>query len=168
MSSDAAEFTALVVCAAPLAERWPAIVAALEQSGIDVSVVLTPEASRWEGVPTPGAEHIRRGKPSVVVVAPLTFNTLNKWAQGISDNPAVGKLNGALGRGVPVVAVPLINEALWVHPALAPNLARLTAAGVRFLDVCTGQTPARPVPSGEGQDAAAKFDPAWITDALAG
>jgi flavoprotein len=35
------------------------------------------------------------------VVAPATFNTINKWAQGISDTLALGLLNEATGLGLP-------------------------------------------------------------------
>ena len=42
--------------------------------------------------------------PDAMVVAPATFNTINKWAAGISDTLALGLLNEALGLGLPVVA----------------------------------------------------------------
>ena len=50
--------------------------------------------------------------PDAIVVAPATFNTVNKWAAGISDTLALGILNEALGLGLPVIAVPFPNIAL--------------------------------------------------------
>src|SRR5215510_10655650 len=49
--------------------------------------------------------------------APATFNTINKWAAGISDTLALGLLNEAIGLGLPIVAVPWPNAALARHPA---------------------------------------------------
>lgn len=174
--------TALVVCAAPMAERAGELVRALTGAGRSVVPVLTPEAARnWVDVETlksatgedavwdfrqPGTPRTR-AKPSAVIVAPLTFNTLNKWALGISDNRAMGTLNEALGRGVPIVAVPIVNDGLWAHPALPGNLTRLQGAGVHFLNLNDGQPGAAPVRSGTGADLAARFDPLWIVQALA-
>jgi hypothetical protein len=41
--------------------------------------------------------------------------------------------NEALGRDVPVWLVPWANEVLTAHPTYAPNLHRLTSAGVTIL-----------------------------------
>jgi phosphopantothenoylcysteine synthetase/decarboxylase len=92
----------------------------------------------------------------------LTFNTLNKFAAGISDTYALGVLNEALGAGQLVVAVPMINEQLWGHPALRPHISLLAAAGVSFLDPHTGLSGGAPVRSGTGPEIAAAFDPAWL------
>ena len=63
----------------------------------------------------------------------MTFNSLNRWADGHSDTLALGLLNEALGMGKPIVAVPWINTALAAHPAIPGNLDRLTNAGVMFV-----------------------------------
>jgi Flavoprotein. len=47
-----------------------------------------------------------------VVVAPATFNTVNKWAAGITDTFATGLLCELTGLGVPILAVPLVKDAL--------------------------------------------------------
>jgi len=70
--------------------------------------------------------------PDAILVAPLTFNSLNKWAAGISDTLAMGLLNEALGLGVPIAAVPWVNAQLAKHPAAVESLKRLRAAGVEF------------------------------------
>jgi Flavoprotein len=36
--------------------------------------------------------------PDAIIVAPATFNTINKWAVGISDTLALGLLTEAIGR----------------------------------------------------------------------
>jgi Flavoprotein len=44
--------------------------------------------------------------PDALVVAPATFNTINKLAAGISDTLALCLLNEAVGTGLPIIAVP--------------------------------------------------------------
>lgn len=166
----------LVVCAAPLAERAGDIAGTMAAVGFQVSVVVTPAAAAWvdedavrratgRGV---AVDYRRRDEPkrgprlSAVVACPLTFNSLNKLAAGISDTYALGVLNEALAAGTPIVAVPLISDRLWPHPVLRLNVDLLAAAGVTFLDPQTGQRGAKPVRSGTGRHVAEAFDPAWL------
>lgn len=67
------------------------------------------------------------------VVAPATFNTINKWANGISDTLALGLLNEGLAAGQPIAAVPNPNITLAKHPAFARSVAFLRENGVRVL-----------------------------------
>ena len=78
----------------------------------------------------------RRSLPraEAVVAAPITFNSLNKWAAGSSDMLALGVLNEMLGTGVPIVAAPCAESVLRQHPAYEPSLIRLRGAGVNILD----------------------------------
>jgi len=71
--------------------------------------------------------------PDAIVVAPATFNTINKWAAGISDTLALGLLTEAIGKRLPVVALPFVNAAQAEHPAFQGSIDRLRAAGVRLL-----------------------------------
>jgi phosphopantothenoylcysteine synthetase/decarboxylase len=111
-------------------------------------VTLTPTAAEWvdlaelrtvtgqpvrvqprrpgEGDPFPPAD--------AVLAAPLTFNTINKWACGINDTVALGLLNELLSGGPAIVAVPCIKPALQAHPAYAANVHLLESAGVEFLN----------------------------------
>ena len=68
-----------------------------------------------------------------VVVAPTTFNTINKWALGITDTVAVGMLCELVGFGVPILAVPQVKAELARHAAFGPNLETLRSMGVRVL-----------------------------------
>jgi phosphopantothenoylcysteine synthetase/decarboxylase len=67
------------------------------------------------------------------VVAPATFNTINKWAQGISDTLALGLLNEATGLELPMAAVPWPNAALARHPVFRRSIATLAGWGVRII-----------------------------------
>ncbi len=55
--------------------------------------------------------------PDAVVVAPATFNTVNKWAAGPADTLAVATLCEACGLDVPVAVLPCVADALASHPA---------------------------------------------------
>jgi hypothetical protein len=63
----------------------------------------------------------------------VTFNSLNKWALGLSDTLAVGLLTEAVGLGLPLVAGPSLNNAQEQHPAFARSVAALRAMGVGVL-----------------------------------
>jgi hypothetical protein len=67
------------------------------------------------------------------VVAPATSNTINKSAQGISDTLALGLLNEATGKGLPIAAAPWPNVDLVRHPAFQRSIADLRDWGVRVI-----------------------------------
>jgi phosphopantothenoylcysteine decarboxylase len=153
---------------------------ALHDDGWSVHVVVTPAAVDWvdrdavenvTGMP-PASDYRSPGQPKrgprakAVVVAPLTFNTLNKWAAGSSDNYALGLLNEALGAGEPIIGVPMINERLWGHPALSPSVDVLVSAGVALLDPRTGDVPCGGLESGTGESVVRSFEPAWVVKRL--
>jgi phosphopantothenoylcysteine synthetase/decarboxylase len=71
--------------------------------------------------------------PDAFVIAPATFNTINKLAQGISDTLALGLLNEAVGLGLPMVAVPWPNVALARHPVFVRSIATLREWGIRIV-----------------------------------
>jgi phosphopantothenoylcysteine synthetase/decarboxylase len=136
----------LVVCAAPPALQIGELIDLLMADGWTVCVIATPTAATWidrealseqTGYPV-RSEWRRPGQPDVlpkadaVVVAPATFNTINKWALGISDNLALGILNEALGLRILLVAAPYAKQSLTTHPAYIHHLGLLQASGVKL------------------------------------
>ena len=111
------------VIATPVAASWIDTCSLAESSGFAVRVY--PRLPH-EQDPLPAAD--------AILAAPLTFNSLNKWAAGHSDTLALGLLNEAIGLNLPVVAAPCVKAALRKHPAYAESIARLSSCGVRFLD----------------------------------
>ena len=91
-------------------------------------------------------------KADAIIVAPATYNTINKWANGISDNFALGILAEAVGLRIPVVVLPFVNSALASHPAFQRSVALLRDAGI---DVIHGPGRLEPHPPGTG---GSKFD----------
>lgn len=177
MTSTQPSALTLIVSAAPLAERAADIAGAFVANGWSVRVVLTPSASSWVDAPsitaTTGTEPTSTqrlpGRPAQpefatgsVLVAPLTFNSLNKWALGIADNYALGILCEALALGLPVVAIPVIGRRFWDHPATSKSLELLISQGVSLVDIVGGDNDIHPLPSGSGPSLAAAFDPATL------
>jgi hypothetical protein len=135
--------------AAPVSGVAAAITAA-QRRGWDVCLILTPTAARWleadlDGLARRCGHPVRSaykmpGEPDVLppadamLVAPATFNTVNKWAAGISDTLALGLINEAIGMRIPIVTVPWVHGPLAAHPALAASIAVLRGAGVTVLD----------------------------------
>ncbi len=91
-------------------------------------------------------------KADAIIVAPATYNTINKWANGISDNFALGILAEAVGLRIPVVVLPFVNSALAAHPAFERSLTLLRDAGI---EVIHGPGRLEPHPPGTGTS---KFD----------
>lgn len=152
---------ALVVTATPLARDTRRTYDALRAANWRVTVCPTAAAVDWI-VDTPEADLLTgRIRPSAVICSPATFNTLNKWAAGINDSPALGVLNDALGLGTPVLAVPMVAERLCRHPVWPTTLAFLASAGVAIIDPVNGELTSRPhgVRSGTGDNIANDFDP---------
>jgi phosphopantothenoylcysteine synthetase/decarboxylase len=138
-----------VVCAAPPALTIRALVEQAQLRGWDVCVILTPTAARWLAAELPALQvltgHPVRsayklpGEPDVlpppdaIIVGPASANTINKWGAGICDNLALGLICEAVGKRLPLVALPFFNSAQAAHPALARNVAELRNAGVTIL-----------------------------------
>jgi phosphopantothenoylcysteine synthetase/decarboxylase len=137
----------VVVCAAPAASDAETLVRLARDAGWRVCVVTSPLGRRFvdterlsELTGTPVRSEFRMpDEPNelpvadAVIVAPATFNTINKWATGIADTFVVGLLCELTGFGLPIVAAPLLKDALARHVAFAPNLEALRAMGVRVL-----------------------------------
>jgi phosphopantothenoylcysteine synthetase/decarboxylase len=104
--------------------------------------------------------------PDALVVCPATFNTINKVVAGASDNYALGAIARALSTSRRVLMAPLVSTKLWGHPVWQANLDALSTWGVAFIDVQTGASGTRPVPSGTGPDVSAGFEPNWIVAGL--
>jgi phosphopantothenoylcysteine synthetase/decarboxylase len=140
-------FLYVVVCAAGIAAGVGSLITEAQRRGWHVGVVATPHAmngffdtaaveaqtgrpirSAWRrpGDPRPFPD------PDAVVVAPATFNTINKWAAGTADTLALGTLCEVSGQGVPIGVLPCVSDALAGHPAYQDSLIRLRGMGVRF------------------------------------
>jgi len=71
--------------------------------------------------------------PDAIIVAPATYNTVNKWAQGTSDTYALGVLAEMTGMDTPIVVLPFVNSALAGRVAFRRSVETLRSEGVRIL-----------------------------------
>jgi phosphopantothenoylcysteine synthetase/decarboxylase len=138
----------LMVCAAPPAQQTAHVVQLLQEAGWNVCIIATPQAARWmdQSALTQLTGHVVRTdfklpgeadplpKADAMLVMPATFNTINKWAQGIADTLVTSILCEALGRGTPpVLAVPCLKMDLVRHPSFKKSIALLRECGVYVL-----------------------------------
>jgi phosphopantothenoylcysteine synthetase/decarboxylase len=148
MTASKAPVLYLAVCAAPPASVIAELVGLLHQEGWTVCVLATPRAAGWldsavlanlTGYPV-RHDYKQPGDPEVlppadaIAIVPATFNTINKWAAGISDTFVLGILNEAIGLRVPIVVAPYAKESLAAHPAFQNSLTSLTRWGVTVLE----------------------------------
>ncbi|MFI9486447.1 flavoprotein [Promicromonospora sp. NPDC052451] len=73
--------------------------------------------------------------PDAVIVAPATYNTINKWAAGIADTYVLTRLAEQTGRGIPIAVAPYVNTNFAANPVYQRSLDALQEAGI---DVVNG------------------------------
>jgi phosphopantothenoylcysteine decarboxylase/phosphopantothenate--cysteine ligase len=66
----------------------------------------------------------------LLVVAPLTANTLARLAHGLADDVLT---EAALAHSGPTLVAPAMNVRMWEHPATQANVATLRARGVELV-----------------------------------
>jgi phosphopantothenoylcysteine synthetase/decarboxylase len=136
----------IVVCAAGPANAIGTFVKLALERGWTVQVIATPAALDFfdqaaiealTGSPVhsqyspPGSPRSR--VPNAIVVAPATYNTINKWATGASDTYALGVLAEQTGMGLPIIVLPFVNAALASRAPFQRNVESLRAEGVSIL-----------------------------------
>jgi Flavoprotein len=108
----------VIVCAAGPAGDVGRLVDLARERGWTVQIIATPSALAFINVPAletltgrPVRSQYRSpGEPKTppadaIIVAPATYNTINKWANGTSDTYALGILAEAPGMSIPVVVL---------------------------------------------------------------
>jgi phosphopantothenoylcysteine decarboxylase/phosphopantothenate--cysteine ligase len=104
----------------------------LSLSTLSKNPVLTDlaDAGTW-------ANHVELGRwADLLLIAPLSCNTLAKMAHGICDNLLLATYLSAV---CPVVVAPAMDEDMWGHPATRANLERLRSFGNHILPVGKGE-----------------------------
>jgi phosphopantothenoylcysteine synthetase/decarboxylase len=168
----------IVTCGAPLASRVGDGVRAAQERGWTSYVIPTDAALPWlegqnlsdapvlTGNRKPG-EPKRTPKADAVAVVPMTFNTLNAWANGNAHTYPLTTLCAALGSRTPTAAVPFAKHDLAGHPAWLASLAVIRYAGIRIIDPHDGSTSSlKPIESGTGDRVAEAFRWEWVLTQL--
>ena len=135
----------VIVCAAGPAGEVGRLVEMAQDRGWTVQIIATPTALDFidatalevqTGRPVKSQYRklgeSRSPEPDAIIVAPATFNTINKWANGISDNYALGVLAEATG-ALPAIVLPFVNSALAARTPFQRSVAMLRAEGIHVL-----------------------------------
>jgi phosphopantothenoylcysteine synthetase/decarboxylase len=137
----------VIVCGCPAAIGVTDFVKKVQADGWNTSVIATPMGSRFinsEELSQLTGHPVRTtykhpDEPDVlppaaaIAVAPATFNTVNKIANGITDTLAAGITCEGIGLGIPVIVAPSINAALAQHGAFRRSLGYLADYGVHLI-----------------------------------
>jgi Phosphopantothenoylcysteine synthetase/decarboxylase len=138
---NATKMLYVVVCAAGPALHANRLITSAKGRGWTVHVILTPAASNFRHPngdlnaltlehPTP----TQRGEPTAIIIAPATFNTINKLANGISDNHVLDVLHPRITH-VPTVILPAVNKRYASRMPYIRSLQHLREEGISILDV---------------------------------
>lgn len=139
----------IVSCASSSAPLVKDFVSSAQAVGWDVCCIPTPQGRKFIDIPFlerltghpvrseykhPNEQDVLP-RADAIVVFPATFNTLNKWALGISDTLAVGLLCEYTGLKIPIIAVPGVTNAsgLDTHPAFSRSITQLREYGVQVI-----------------------------------
>lgn len=139
---------ALLVTGGIAAMKAPMLARSLRRQGASVTCLLSDEALRYVTEDTlawasdnpvvtrlsPRAEHLGDGlRFDAYLVAPATYNTINKMACGIADGTVTATLASALGRlergQTKVLVCPTMHGSMHTH-ILTESLQRLQRLGV--------------------------------------
>src|SRR6478672_510972 len=130
------------------------LVRLLVKSGAEVKVVITPSAKDFVSTLTLAtlsknpvlvdlydeqswSNHVMIGRwADVMLIAPLSCNTLAKMAHGLCDNLLLAVY---LSATCPIVAAPAMDEDMWHHAATIQNLAKIESFGNKIIPVGRGE-----------------------------
>jgi phosphopantothenoylcysteine decarboxylase / phosphopantothenate---cysteine ligase len=115
------------------------VVRLLVKGGHEVIPLVTPGAERFVRAETFHAlarrapdhalyPHLQRA--DLLLITPLTANTLAKLAQGLADNVVT---EAALAHSGPTLVAPAMNPRMWEHPATQANLETIRGRGVELV-----------------------------------
>jgi phosphopantothenoylcysteine decarboxylase / phosphopantothenate---cysteine ligase len=122
------------------------LVRLLVKGGHEVVPLVTPGAERFVRAETffalarrsPADDlYVHLTRAELLVVAPLTANTLAKLAHGEADNLVT---EAALAHRGPVLLAPATNPRMWAHPATQANLEAVRARGAVIVGPEEGET----------------------------
>jgi phosphopantothenoylcysteine decarboxylase/phosphopantothenate--cysteine ligase len=129
------------------------LVRLLVKAGAEVKVIITPSAKDFVSTITLStlshnpvltdlfdeqswANHVMLGRwADVMIIAPLSCNTLAKMANGQCDNLLLAVY---LSATCPVVVAPAMDEDMWHHPSAKENIRKLESFGNKIIPVESG------------------------------
>jgi len=135
------------------AYKSPYLVRLLIKAGAEVKVIITPSAKDFVSPLTLStlsrnpvltdlfdekswANHVMLGRwADLMLIAPLSCNTLAKMAHGYCDNLLLAVY---LSATCPVAVAPAMDEDMWHHPSTKENITKLGSFGNKIIPVEKG------------------------------
>jgi phosphopantothenoylcysteine decarboxylase/phosphopantothenate--cysteine ligase len=135
-----------------------AVVSALTQRGVAVTVAMTPAATRfvtpltfqalsgrpvydspWAHVESQDPQHISLARAAdLMLIAPCTMDMMARLAAGLTDDVVSLIASAVDRRRQPVLLAPSMNEVMWEQPATRRNLEQLRADGFEIIEPGSG------------------------------
>src|SRR5687767_16025153 len=130
------------------------LVRLLVKEGAEVKVIMTPSAKDFVSSLTLStlshntvltdlfdeqswANHVMLGRwADLMLIAPLSCNTLAKMAHGQCDNLLLATW---LSATCPVVVAPAMDDDMWHHPSTKENIQKLISFGNKIIPVDKGE-----------------------------
>jgi phosphopantothenoylcysteine decarboxylase/phosphopantothenate--cysteine ligase len=130
------------------------LVRLLIKEGAEVKVIMTPSSTDFVSRLTLStlsknpvlvdlfdevswSNHVQLGRwADVMIIAPLSCNTLSKLVQGACDNLLLAVY---LSATCPVILAPAMDEDMWHHPATKNNIDKALEHGCKIIPVETGE-----------------------------
>jgi phosphopantothenoylcysteine decarboxylase / phosphopantothenate---cysteine ligase len=142
------------VSASIAAYKITSLVRLLVKAGAEVKVIMTPAAKDFvtplslstlskndvfSDISNDNAwnNHVALGRwADVMVIAPLSCNTLSKMAHGLCDNLLMAAYLSATCK---VIVAPAMDEDMWKHPSTKQNINTIKAYGNLVMPVAYGE-----------------------------
>jgi phosphopantothenoylcysteine decarboxylase/phosphopantothenate--cysteine ligase len=136
------------------AYKIPFLVRFLVKEGAEVKIVMTEAAKDFVSPLTLStlsknpvlsklfdddswSDHVHLGRwADVMLIAPLSCNTLAKMANGLCDNLFLATYLSSVS---PVIAVPAMDEDMWKHPSTKRNIDTIQKDGCLVIPVSYGE-----------------------------
>ena len=158
------------------------VVSRLAQAGAEVTVAMTPAATKfvapltfqalsgrhvytsaWEHVESQDPQHISlASRADAALVAPCTMDCLACLATGRTDDMVTLLLSAVDRAKTPVLLAPAMNVTMWGQPSTQRNVKQLEADGFAFVGPGEGWQACREVGTGR------MSEPGAIVESLAG
>jgi hypothetical protein len=160
----------IIVCGAGPATDVNRLIGAAQERSWTAAVTATANALPFVDIPvieeltgnpvrtsyqTSPAGHRVLPPADAVIIAPATYNTINKLALGVADTYPLTSAAELVGRGIPTVIVPFVNAALAARAPFQRAIVDLRAEGVCVLSGPDDKW--EPHPLGAGADARRTF-----------
>ncbi|MBS1742458.1 MAG: bifunctional phosphopantothenoylcysteine decarboxylase/phosphopantothenate--cysteine ligase CoaBC [Bacteroidetes bacterium] len=136
------------------AYKSASLVRLLIKAGAEVKVVMTPSATTFIAPLTLStlsknevlselssentwANHVLLGRwADIMLIAPLSCNTLAKMSAGLCDNLLMAVY---LSATCPVIVAPAMDEDMWLHPSTKNNIRQIQSYGNQVIPVENGE-----------------------------